>query len=141
MNTDMKEIDISRNNDSVDLKTVAIGGSSTETTNTTDVTKKINLQRTESPKQPELSSLNLKPVPDKDRIVPVEDLDLLVDQTKTKSDSVPSPKVPLSNNEEPTKTSTLDFLQETTDLSDILDKKQPMILNLSLLFQYQPMLV
>ena len=38
---DMKEIDISRNNDSNDLKTVEIGNNSVEKVNTSDITKKL----------------------------------------------------------------------------------------------------
>ena len=125
---DMKEIDISRNNDSNDLKTVEIGNNSVEKVNTSDITKKINLQRSESPSLNKSEHLTT-PVPEKDRVVPVEDLDLLVDQSKTKSDSCPSPSInnlseTTSNNivkEQPK--NSLSFLDDTTDLSDILDKK------------------
>ena len=68
-----------------------------------------------------------------DRVVPMDDLNLLMDPTKTKSDERISPKISTTPtltiqkpNHEPTTTSSSmkSFLNETTDLSDILGKKE-----------------
>lgn len=94
-----------------DLNTVTIGTGSQPTTPSASVN---------TSKQDPLST---------DRVVPMDDLNLLMDPTKTKSDERTSPGLatPTLTIQKPQPTTTSSsmksFLNETTDLSDILGKK------------------
>jgi hypothetical protein len=108
------------------LKTVDVGrATSRPTTPVANTVNKIDIERKAA----------VPGSPSTDRVVPMDDLNLLMDPTKTKSEdrlggglgisSSPSPPT-LSIQKPaaaPTTTSMHSFLNETTDLSDILGKK------------------
>ena len=110
------------------LKTIDVGGvsSSRPSTPVTNTVNKIDIERNAA----------VPGSPSADRVVPMDDLNLLMDPTKTKSEdrglgissSSPTQSPPTLNIQKstgPTTTSSSmhSFLNETTDLSDILGKK------------------
>ena len=148
----VKEIDISHGESSASLKTIAIGGSNDETvpskssTSESPITK-INLDRTPSAVTSDAADVKKG----SGGTAPVDDLDLLVDPSKVKSESLSEPpRVSATGGQESQEGSgtlpgvqisrTTDtsshgapvetFLTETTDLSDILDNKVAMDDNL-----------
>ena len=109
------------------LKTVDVGSATSRpSTPVANTVNKIDIER----------KATVSGSPSTDRVVPMDDLNLLMDPTKTKSEerlggglgvsSIPStPTLSIQKPAAPTTTSSSmhSFLNETTDLSDILGKK------------------